>query len=153
MSVQSSTTHTHKQITLHYFYGTSFGFASCHCCSVTESCPTFCGHLNCSMPGFPVLHYFLEFAQTMSIGLVVPSNHFILYHPLFLLPSIFPSLRMFSNESVLHIRWPEYWSFSFGINPSSEYSGLISSRIDWLCQYLKEFRGQPGVCRSHIMDC
>ena len=66
-----------------------------------------------------------------SIELVMPSNHFILCHPL-LLPSIFPSIRVFSNESVLHIRWPKYWSFSFNISPSNEYSGLISFRMDWL---------------------
>ena len=68
----------------------------------------------------------------MSIELVIPSNHLILCHPLLLPPSIFPSIRGFSNESVLHIRWPEYWSFSFSISPSSEYSGLISFRMDWL---------------------
>ena len=68
----------------------------------------------------------------MSIELVMPSNHLILCHPLFLLPSIFPSIRVFSNESVLRIRWPEYWSFSFSISPSNEYSGLISFRVDWL---------------------
>ena len=70
--------------------------------------------------------------KLMSIESVMPSNHLILCHPLLLLPSIFPSIRVFSNESVLHIRWPEYWSFSFSINPSDEYSGLISFRIDWL---------------------
>ena len=63
---------------------------------------------------------------------VMPSNHLILCHPLLLLPSIFPSIRVFSNESVLHIRWPKYWSFGFSITPSSEYSGLISFRMDWL---------------------
>ena len=68
----------------------------------------------------------------MSIELVMPSNHFILYHPLLLLSSFFPSIRVFSNESVLHIRWPKYWSFSFSISPSNEYSGLISFRMDWL---------------------
>ena len=68
----------------------------------------------------------------MSIKLVMPSNHLIFCHPLLLLPSIFPSNRVFSNESVLSIRWPKYWSFSFSINPSNEYSGLISFRIDWL---------------------
>ena len=67
-----------------------------------------------------------------SIESVRPSNHLILRHPLFLLPSVFPSIRVFSNESVLHIRWPKYWSFSFSISPSNEYSGLISFRIDWL---------------------
>ena len=68
----------------------------------------------------------------MSIESVMPSNHLILYHPLLLLPSVFPSIRVFSNESVLHIRWPKYWRFSFNISPSNEYSGLISFRMDWL---------------------
>ena len=67
-----------------------------------------------------------------SIKSVMPSNHLILCRPLLFLPSIFPSIRVFSNESVLHIRWPKYWSFSFSISPSSEYSGLISFRMDWL---------------------
>ena len=68
----------------------------------------------------------------MSIELVMPSNHLILYHPLFLLPSICPSIRVFSNESALCSRWPQYWSFSFSISPSNEHSGLISFRLDWL---------------------
>ena len=68
----------------------------------------------------------------MSIESVMPSNHLILCRPLLLLPSIFPSITVFSSESVLHIRWPEYWSFSFSISPSNEYSGLISFRMDWL---------------------
>ena len=68
----------------------------------------------------------------MSIESVMPSNHLILCHPLLLLPSIFPSIRVFSKESVLHIRWPKYWSFSFSISPSNEYSALISFRMDWL---------------------
>ena len=70
--------------------------------------------------------------KLMSIKSVMPSNHLILCCPLLLPPSIFPSIRVFSNELVLHIRWPDYWSFSFNINPSNEYSGLISFRIDWL---------------------
>ena len=70
--------------------------------------------------------------KLMSIALVMPSNHLILHHPLLLLPSIFSSNRVFSNESVLHIRWPKYWSFSFSISPSNEYSGLISFRMHWL---------------------
>ena len=70
--------------------------------------------------------------KLMSIKLVMPSNHLILCHPLLLLPSIFPSIRVFSNESVLCIRWPKYWIFSFSISPSNEYSGLISFRMDWL---------------------
>ena len=68
----------------------------------------------------------------MSIESVMPSNHLILYHPLLLLLSIFPSIRVFSNESILHIRWPKYWSFSFSISPSNEYLGLIFFRMDWL---------------------
>ena len=68
----------------------------------------------------------------MSFKLVMPSNHLILCRSLLLLPSVFPSIRVFSNESALHIRWPKYWSFSFGISPSNEYSGLISFRMDWL---------------------
>ena len=70
--------------------------------------------------------------KLMSIASVMPSNNFILCHPLLLLPSMFPSIRVFSNESVLRIRWPKYWSFSFSISPSNEYSGLISFRMDWL---------------------
>ena len=69
--------------------------------------------------------------KLMSIELVMPSNHLILGHPLLLLPSIFPSIRVFSNESALHIRWPQYWNFSFSINPFNEYSGLIFFRMDW----------------------
>ena len=70
--------------------------------------------------------------KLIPVASVMPSNHLILCHPLLLLPSIFPSISVFSNESVLHIRWPEYWSFSFSISPSNEHSGLISFRIDWL---------------------
>ena len=88
--------------------------------------------MDCSGPGFPVHHQLLELAQFMSIKLVMPSNHLILCRPLLLLPSIFPSITVFSNESVLHIRWPEYWSFSFSIRPSNEYSGLMSFGMDWL---------------------
>ena len=86
--------------------------------------------MDCSPLGFSVPHHLLEFALTMSTESVMPSNHLILCWPLLLLPSIFPSIRVFSKESVLHIRWPHYWSFSFTISPSNEYSGLISFRID-----------------------
>ena len=85
----------------------------------------------CSMPGFPAHHQLLELTQLMSIASVMPTNHLILCRPLFLLPSLFPSIRVFSKESVLHIRWPKYWSFSFSISPSNEYSGLIFFRMDW----------------------
>ena len=83
------------------------------------------------MLGFPIYHQFSEFAQTMSTESVTSSNHLIFCHPLLLLPSIFPSIRVFSHESVLRIRWPKYWSFSFSVSPSKEYSGLTSFRIDW----------------------
>ena len=83
---------------------------------------------DCSTPGLPVHHQLLKL---MSIVLVMPSNHLILCRPLFLLPSIFPSIRICSNESVLCIRWPKYCSFSFSMSPYNEYSGLISFRIDW----------------------
>ena len=85
------------------------------------------------MPGFPILHHhLLEFAQTVSIESVMLSNHFILCHPLLLLPSIFPNIRVFSSESVLYIRWPKYWSFSLNTSPSNEHPGLISFRMNWL---------------------
>ena len=75
---------------------------------------------------------FRSLLKPMSTESVIPSNHLNFCHPLLLLPSIFPSIRVFSNETVLHIRWPKYWSFSFNISPSKEYSGLISFRMDWL---------------------
>ena len=83
-------------------------------------------------PVFPSITSSWSLLKLMSIELVMPSNHLILCHPLLLLPSIFPSIRVFSKESVLCIRWPKYWSFSFSISPSTEYSGLISFRIDRL---------------------
>ena len=88
--------------------------------------------MNCSMPGLPVHHQLPEFTQTHVTESVIPSNHLILCHPLLLLPSIFPSIRVFSNDSAVRIRWPKYWSFSFNISPSNEHSGLISFRMDWL---------------------
>ena len=84
----------------------------------------------CSTPGFPVHYQLLDLTQTHE--LVMPSNHLILCRPFLLLSSVFPSIRVFSNESVLRIRWPKYSSFSFSISPSNEYSGLISFRMDWL---------------------
>ena len=86
--------------------------------------------MDCSTPGLPVHYQLLEFTKLMSIESLMPSNHLILCRPLLLLPSIFPRIRVFSNESVLHIKLPKYWSFSFNISPSNEYSGLISFRID-----------------------
>ena len=88
--------------------------------------------MNRSTPSLPVHHNFQSPPKPMSIELVMPSNHLILCRPLLLLPSIFPSIRVFSNESALRIRWPKYWSFSFNISPSSEHPGLISFRMDSL---------------------
>ena len=87
--------------------------------------------MDCSTPGLPVHHQLQSLLKLMSIESVRLSNHLILFCPL-LPPSIFPSIKVFSNESVLHIRWPKYWNFSFGISPSNEYSGLISFRMDWV---------------------
>ena len=85
-----------------------------------------------SMPGFSVHHHPWSLLKLMSIASVMPSNHRILCHPLLLLPSVFPSIRVFSNESVLCTRWPKYWSFSLSISSSNEHSGVISFGIDWL---------------------
>ena len=92
--------------------------------SVTQLCPTLCEPMDCSMPGCLVHHQLPEFTQTQV--------HLVLCHALLLLPSIFPNIRVFSTETDLCIRWPKYWSFSFSISPPSEYSGLISYRMDWL---------------------
>ena len=88
--------------------------------------------MDCSTPGFVCPSPTPRVYSNTAIKSVMPSNHLILCHPLLLLPSVFPSIRVFSSESVLHIRWPKYWSFSFSISPSNEYSGLISFRMDWL---------------------
>ena len=88
--------------------------------------------MDCSTPVFPVHHQLPELTKLMSIKSVMPSNHLILCCSLLLLPSIFPSMKVFSNESALCIRWPKYWSFSFNISPSNEHPGLISCRMDWL---------------------
>ena len=100
--------------------------------SVTQSCQTLCNPMDCSMPGFPPITNSWSLLKLISIKSMMPSNHLILCHPLLLPPSILPSIRVFSNESALCIRWPKFWSFSFNISPSNEYSGLISFRIDWL---------------------
>ena len=97
---------------------------------VAQSCLTICDPMDCSKPGFPVYHQLME--SKTHIELLMSSNHLIHCRSLLLLPSIFPSIRVFFNETVLHIRWPKYWSFSFSIRPSNEYSGLISFRTDWL---------------------
>ena len=100
--------------------------------SVAQSCLTLCNSMDCSISGFPVITNSRSLLKLMSIESVMPSSHLILCHPLLLLPSIFPSIRVFSNESVLCIKWPKYWSFNFNISPSNEHSGLISFKMDWL---------------------
>ena len=100
--------------------------------SVAQSCPTLCDPMNCSTPGLPVLHQLPEFTQTHVHCVSDAINHLILCRPLLFLPSILPSIRIFSSESTLCMRWPKYWSFSFIISPSNEHPGLISFRMDWL---------------------
>ena len=100
------------------------------CCSLAKSCPTLCNPMDYRIPA-PLSIISQSLFKLRPIESVMLSNHLILCCPL-LLHSIFPSIRVFSNESALHIRWPKYWSFSFSISPSNEYSGLISFRIDWL---------------------
>ena len=89
---------------------------------VAQTCLTLCNPMDCSTPGFPVHHQLPALAQTHVHCIVMPSNHLILCHSLLLLPSIFASIRVFSRESVLHTRWPKYWSFSFSISPSNEHA-------------------------------
>ena len=101
------------------------------CCSVAQSCLTLWDPTDSNTLGFPVPHHLLELAQTHIHWVGDPSNHLILCHPFLLLPSMLPSIRVFSNELALCIRWPKCWTFSFSISPSNEYSGLISFRIDW----------------------
>ena len=107
-------------------------FPSVQFSSVAQTCPTLCNPMNLSTPGLPVHHQLPEFTQLKFIESVMPSSLLILCHPLLLLPPIPPSIRFFSNESALCIRWPKYWSFSFSISSSNEHPGLISFRMDWL---------------------
>ena len=100
--------------------------------SVAQSCLTFVTLWTAACQALLSITNSKSLLKLISIESVMPSNHLILCHPLLLLPSIFPSIRVFSNESVLHIRWPKYWHFSFSTSPSNEYLGLISFRMDWL---------------------
>ena len=100
--------------------------------SVAQLCPTLCNPMNHSTPALSPSPTPGVYSKLTAIESVMPSNHLILCCPLLIPPSIFPSIRVFSNESVLRIRWPKYWSFSFNISPYNEYSGLISFRMDWL---------------------
>ena len=115
--------------------------------SVAQSCPTLCDPMNRSTPGLPVHHQLPKFTHLMSIESVMPSSHLILCRPLLLLPPIPPSIRVFSNESTLCMRWPKYWSFSFSISPSNEYSGLISFGMDWF--YLFAVQGTLKSLLQH----
>ena len=101
-------------------------------CSIARLCPTLCDPWTAACQASLSFAISRSLFKLMSIESVMPSIHLILCRPLLLLPSIFPSIRVFSSESVLCIRWPKYWSFSFNISPSNEYSGLISFRMDWL---------------------
>ena len=127
--------------------------------SVSQLGLTLCDPMDCSMPDFTVHHQLQELAQThvMSTESVMPFNHLILCRPLLLLPSVFPSIRVFSKESVFCIRWPKYWSFSFSISLSNEYSRLISFRIDWFdlfavqgtCQGLLQHHSSKAYIFQH----
>ena len=113
--------------------------------------------MDCSTPGFPVHHQLPELAQTHVHSVVMPSNHLVLCHPFLLLPSIFPSIRGFSNELTFRIRWPKYWGFSFSISPSNEYLELISFRIDWfnllaVQETLKSLLQHPSS-KASILQC
>ena len=112
--------------------------------SVAQSCPTLRPH-ELQHARLPSISWSL--LKLMSIESVVPSNHLIFCCPLLLLPQIFPSIKAFSSESALCIRWPKYWSFSFSISPSSEYSGLISFKIDWF-----DLLGVQGTCKSLLQS-
>ena len=124
---------------------------------VTQSCPTLCNLMDCSMPGFPVHHQLLELTWTHvhRVGDAIQPSH-----PLSSPSSpasIFPNIRVFSNESILHIRWPKYWSFSFSISPSNEYSGLISFRMDWfdLLAVQRTLKGllQHQSSKASVLQC
>ena len=118
------------------------------CCSVAKSCPTFLDPVDCSTPGFPVLNYLPEF-KPISTESVMSFNHLILCRPL-LLPAIFPSIRVFSSESALHVRQPKYWSFNFSISASNEYSGLFPLGLTDLISLLS--KGLSRVFSSTIVQ-
>ena len=104
----------------------------CCYCSIAKLCPTLWDHMNRNSQASLSITNSQSSPKLMSIESVIPSNHLNLCHPLLLLPSIFPSMKVFSSESALHNRWPKYWSFSFNISLSKEHPGLISFRMDWL---------------------
>ena len=125
--------------------------------SVTQSCLTLCNPMDCSTLGLPVHHQLPSLLKHISIESVMLSNHLILCCPLLLLPSIIPSIKVFSNKSVIHIRWSKNWSFNFIISPSNAYSGLISFRIDWLdllaVQGILKSLLQHQCSKASILQC
>ena len=134
--------------TLQVITGWTPPFFKC-CCSVTRLSPVLCDPVNCSTPGLPIPVSW-SLLKLVSIESVMPSNHLILCYPLLLLPSIFPSIRVFSNELALCIRWPKYWSFSFGISHSNEYSASICFFVFHTGMF--KLRDACGICwRSHCL--
>ena len=127
----------------HVFWLNNFSYLGYQFSSVTQSCLLFATPWAAASQASLSITNSLSLLKLMSIVLVMSSSHFILCHPLLLLPSIFPSIRVFSNESILCIRWPKYWGFSFNISPSNKYSELISFRIDWL-----DLLAVQGTCKS-----
>ena len=123
-------------------------FSSVQFISVAQSCLTLCDPVNYSMPGLPVHHRLPEFTQTHVHRGGDASSHLIPCHPLLLLPLIPPSIRVFSSESALRMRWPKYWNFSFSIIPSKEYPGLISFRMHWL-----DLLADQGTLKSPLQHC
>ena len=124
-------------------------------CSVVQSRSILCDPVDCSTSGLPA-HHLWSLQKFMSIESVIesvmPSNHLILCRPLLLLPSIFPSIWVFSSESVLRIRWPKFWNLSFSISPSNEYSGLISFRMDWLDLFAVQGTLKSPLQHSSALD-
>ena len=120
--------------------------------AVAQSCPTLCDPMNRSTTGLPVHHQLLSSPKPMSIESVMPSSHLILCRPLLLLPSIFPSIKVFSNESALRIRWPKYWSFSFNISPSNEHPVLVVS--DSVRPHTRQPPGSPipGILQARTLE-
>ena len=118
--------------------------------SVAQSCPTLCNPMNHSMPGLPVHHQLTEFTQLMPIESVMPSSHLIFCLPLLLLPPIPPTIRVFSNESTLPMRWPKYWSFSFSISLSNEHPGL--SPLGWTGWISLQSKGFSRVFSNTIVQ-
>ena len=114
-----------------YAFSRAARLAADFCCSVTQSHPTLCDPTDCSLPGFPALHYLQSLLKLMSTESIMPSNHLVLCHPLLLLPAISPSIRVFSNKLAFCIRCLKDWSFSFTTGSSNEYSWLISFGVDW----------------------